>query len=1017
MTAKVAEGSCSSLLPVVRKRGRPPKVQTPEVAEAGMTTKVAEGSSLSLQVVVCALPAAGDHGKNMLPKLHGRLRKALPAQDHGMSLEGIPPGASAGGFVKRVTRRSAQLAKEAEAKALDAIEADELDAQPAEGEAMAAADDVMGENGSPSAGGFIKRVTRRSAQLAKEAEAKALDAIEADELDAQPAEGEAMAAADDVMGENGSPSAGGFVKRVTRRSAQLAKEAEAKALDAIEADELDAQPAEREAIAAADDVMGGNGSPSAGGFVKRVTRRSALLANEAEAKALDAIEADELDAQPAEGEAMAAADDDMGENGSNFVNWEQRGRRSLKLPSERQKVTSKFETSLSRSFQWKHTGRRSFKSSCASCGDENKTYYCAACSEKKRSERIEDACYLLHYLLPCLETINKEQLAEKEVEAKMLDVPVSSLSIKQAVDTKERIYCSNCNTSIYDLHRRCAGRNCPYNYELCIRCCKELRENNLQGCCEVAEFHYPDNGDGYLHGGKPKPCSSKGKDQDHSSRTTANKTKVAEWLAKTQRYVAANSSKIPCPPRELGGCNLRDLELVRFFPENELSELEANARTLYDAFTMVNPVDVATVDGACVNCSCSGSSGSRKKAASKKSSADNSVFYPVFDGSKPDDLKHFQTHWVRGEPVVVQSVLQKMSGLSWEPRTMLSESRDSSKDVIKAIDCLSCCQVEKGNDEFFKGYYEGENYENNWPCMLKLKDWPSSDSFEQVLPKHGAVYTDSLPFQPYTNKKSGSLNISTFLPDDILKVDLGPKSYIAYGVTQELGRGDSVTKLHSDLSDAVNVLMHTTKVAPSTEQETDIMKLKEKHKAQDKRELGGVEIEMDGDAKGKLSPDYEDQQGALWHIFKREDVPKLEKYLREHSKEFRHVHCSRVNKVYNPVHDETFYLTKNHMKKLKDEYGVQPWTIVQKLGEAVFIPAGCPHQVRNLQSCTKIALDFVSPENIGQCMMLCEDYRLLPKAHRAKEDKLEVKKMIVHAVQHAVNTLKEQLHIFFSGKN
>lgn len=29
--------------------------------------------------------------------------------------------------------------------------------------------------------------------------------------------------------------------------------------------------------------------------------------------------------------------------------------------------------------------------------------------------------------------------------------------------------------------------------------------------------------------------------------------------------------------------------------------------------------------------------------------------------------------------------------------------------------------------------------------------------------------------------------------------------------------------------------------------------------------------------------------------------------------------------------------------------GVQPWTIVQKLGEAVFIPAGCPHQVRNLQ--------------------------------------------------------------------
>lgn len=29
--------------------------------------------------------------------------------------------------------------------------------------------------------------------------------------------------------------------------------------------------------------------------------------------------------------------------------------------------------------------------------------------------------------------------------------------------------------------------------------------------------------------------------------------------------------------------------------------------------------------------------------------------------------------------------------------------------------------------------------------------------------------------------------------------------------------------------------------------------------------------------------------------------------------------------------------------------GVEPWTFEQNLGEAVFIPAGCPHQVRNLK--------------------------------------------------------------------
>ncbi|MCI12593.1 lysine-specific demethylase 3B, partial [Trifolium medium] len=37
-----------------------------------------------------------------------------------------------------------------------------------------------------------------------------------------------------------------------------------------------------------------------------------------------------------------------------------------------------------------------------------------------------------------------------------------------------------------------------------------------------------------------------------------------------------------------------------------------------------------------------------------------------------------------------------------------------------------------------------------------------------------------------------------------------------------------------------------------------------------------------------------------------------------------------------------------HKKKLKRECGIEPWTFTQKLGDAVFIPAGCPHQVRNL---------------------------------------------------------------------
>lgn len=42
---------------------------------------------------------------------------------------------------------------------------------------------------------------------------------------------------------------------------------------------------------------------------------------------------------------------------------------------------------------------------------------------------------------------------------------------------------------------------------------------------------------------------------------------------------------------------------------------------------------------------------------------------------------------------------------------------------------------------------------------------------------------------------------------------------------------------------------------------------------------------------------------------------------------------------------QAFFLSSRHLQQLKKEYGVQPWHFEQHVGEGVFIPAGCPHQV------------------------------------------------------------------------
>jgi len=152
------------------------------------------------------------------------------------------------------------------------------------------------------------------------------------------------------------------------------------------------------------------------------------------------------------------------------------------------------------------------------------------------------------------------------------------------------------------------------------------------------------------------------------------------------------------------------------------------------------------------------------------------------------------------------------------------------------------------------------------------------------------------------------------------------------------------TNLHFDMTDAVNILVHQS---------------------------GGPTP-----AANKLWEELHGYPkcGAIWDIFPPESSAAIRRYLK-----------LRDGSVDDPLNRPLFYLTEEDLIELgKPGYDVRSYRIYQSTGDAVFIPAGCPHQVRNKESCIKVAVDFFSAENAAVCTNLLADFRALAKATTGK---------------------------------
>ncbi|XP_039073851.1 lysine-specific demethylase 3B isoform X2 [Hyaena hyaena] len=360
----------------------------------------------------------------------------------------------------------------------------------------------------------------------------------------------------------------------------------------------------------------------------------------------------------------------------------------------------------------------------------------------------------------------------------------------------------------------------------------------------------------------------------------------------------------------------------------------------------------------------------------------------LHDPSNKNNWKIFRECWKQGQPVLVSGVHKKLKSELWKPEAFSQEFGDQDVDLVNCRNCAIISDVKVR--DFWDGFEiicKRLRSEDGQPMVLKLKDWPPGEDFRDMMPTRFEDLMENLPLPEYT-KRDGRLNLASRLPSYFVRPDLGPKMYNAYGLITAEDRRVGTTNLHLDVSDAVNVMVYVGIPIGEGAHDEEVLKTID-------------EGDADDVTKQRIH-DGKEKPGALWHIYAAKDAEKIRELLRKVGEE----QGQENPPDHDPIHDQSWYLDQTLRKRLYEEYGVQGWAIVQFLGDAVFIPAGAPHQVHNLYSCIKVAEDFVSPEHVKHCFRLTQEFRHLSNTHTNHEDKLQVKNIIYHAVKDAVGTLK-----------
>lgn len=133
---------------------------------------------------------------------------------------------------------------------------------------------------------------------------------------------------------------------------------------------------------------------------------------------------------------------------------------------------------------------------------------------------------------------------------------------------------NNCRTSIADFLRSCPS----CSYDLCLICCREIRESHMQGGKTEVTMEYIDKGIAYMHGdhaSSKQQLRSQTLDIPVKETGSKNHSESVKTVWKAQ-----DNGSIPCPQENMGGCGKGILKLKRTFPEYYVSKLLLKAEAI-----------------------------------------------------------------------------------------------------------------------------------------------------------------------------------------------------------------------------------------------------------------------------------------------------------------------------------------------------------------------------------------------------------------------------------------------------